>query len=168
MNIDEKIKELEEKLEEIKKENEELKKDKQANNVRWRAEWGERYYILNDFGETSPTADGRTCIDKYRHAVGNYFKTEEQTKIAKQNRLTYQQLKDIALRLNKGQVFDWNDLSQIKYYIYFDFKTNQLKQWDADLYKIFNVIYCLDESFLDVALEEICEEKLKQLLEWGI
>ena len=31
-----------------------------------------------------------------------------------------------------------------------------------------NIVYCLDYRFLDVALDEIGEEKLKQLLEWGI
>ena len=53
----------------------------------------------------------------YRYATGNYFETEAEALRYKQNRLTYQQLKDIAFRLNKGQEIDWNDETKNKYYI---------------------------------------------------
>ena len=165
MNIDEKIKELEEKQAEILKEIEELKKEKENTFKRWRAKSGFRYFYLGDNGVIFYATDFYNMSDDYRYATGNYFETEAEALRYKQNLLTYQQLKDIALRLNKGRNFDWNDLSQRKYYIYFDFKANELKQWDADLYKILNVIYCLDKNFLNVALSEIGEEKLKQLLE---
>lgn len=168
MTIDEKIKELEERKEVILKTIDELKKEKENKFKRWRAKSGFRYFYLGDDGIIRYATDFYNMSDDYRYATGNYFETEAEALRYKQNLITYQHLKNIALRLNEGRKFDWNDLSQRKYYIYFDFKAKELKQWEADLYKILNVIYCRDEDFLEVALKEIGEEKLKQFLEWGI
>lgn len=167
MNIDEKIKELEEKLEEIKKENEELKKIKKFNFIR-RVECGKKYFYISDKGKLGSTVENGHIVDNFHYYSGNYFKTQEEVERYKQNRLTYQQLKDIALRLNKGQEIYWDNGSQDKYYIYFDYIENEFELAFAKSMRSPSGIYCLDENFLNVALEEIGEERLKQLLEWGI
>ncbi len=168
MTIDEKIKELEEKLEEIKKENEKLKTGRYTKDKRWRALFNEKYYYLNDCGGIEIFLESSTLADKYRYEIGNYFKTREEAEKHSQNRLTYQQLKDIALRLNKGQEFDWKNVEQGKYYIFYDSVVKKFESGVCGTYRNLTEIYCLDENFLNVALEEIGEEKLKQLLEWGI
>ncbi len=94
----------------------------------------------------------------------------EKGEIKRENLITYQQLKDIALRLNDGQKIEWNNKEQKKYFIYYNFN-KQLSKFICDYEKIaksLNTIYCLDENFLNVVLEEIGEEKLNQLLKWGI
>lgn len=168
MNIDEKIKELEEKLEEIKKENEKRKEGLHAKHERWRALFNEKYYYLNDCGGIEIFLESSTLADKYRYEVGNYFQTEKQAGIIRQNRLTYQQLKDIALRLNEGQKIDWKNCYQNKYYIYYDWTVGSLASSDDCTVQSLITVYCPNENFLNVALEEIGEERLKQLLEWGI
>ena len=168
MTIDEKIKELEEKLEEIKKENEELKKEKQNAFKRWRAEVGEEYFYLDSTGDIVLAKETKCLADCIRYDRGNYYKDKSVARIVSENRLTYQQLKDIALRLNKGREIDWKNNMQAKYYNYFNYNSEGFKSGSDYRAKNLNEIYCLDEDFLDIALEVIDEEKLKQLLEWGI
>ena len=168
MNIDEKIKELEEKLEEIKKENEKQKGSSQDKYERWRAKFAGKYYFINTCGEIEISLENITAVDNYRHAIGNYSQTEKQAGIIQQNRLTYQQLKDIALRLNEGQEIDWEDVDQQKYYIIYGNDTNQYLLFKTITIQYIGQVYSLDKNFLDIALSEIGKEKLKQLLEWGI
>lgn len=169
MIIDEKIKELEERQEEIRKEIEELKKEKEASEVRWRAQIGDvYYYFLNANGSILATIDNYLEQDNFRYLSGNYFKTETEAIKYKSNLITYQQLKDIALRLNEGLEFDWDNGRQDKYYIYFDYIENEFGLTFANSMRSLSEIYCLDEKFLDIALDEIGEERLKQLLEKGI
>lgn len=168
MNIDEKIKELEEKQAEILKEIEELKKEKENKFKRWRAKLGFRYFYLGDDGVILYATDFYNMSDDYRYATGNYFETEAEALRYKQNRLTYQQLKDIALRLNKGQVIDWDNNCQAKYSICYDMEVDEFRDNVFCEIQNLNAVYCLDSSFYRVALKEIGKEKLKQLLEWGI
>ena len=171
MNIDEKIKELEEKQAEILKEIEELKKEKENTFKRWRAEKNREKYFLMDInkaGRIDSYIDEYSIYEDFFYSIGNYFKTQEEAKRYKQNRLTYQQLKDIALRLNKGQEIDWKNVEQGKYYIFYDSVVKKFESGICGTYRNLTEIYCVDKSFLDMALEEIGEEKLKQLLEWGI
>ena len=69
-------------------------------------------------------------------------------------------LRNIAEKLNNGRKIDWDDGTQEKYYISYDFGNNILKNWFCNYYKDIGQIYCLDENFLDVAKKEIGEENL--------
>ena len=167
MTIDEKIKELEEKQVEILKEIEELKKYQLTNNVRWRAEYNGEYFYINSNGCICSDVDIRDNSANYRFLV-DYYKTKEDAEKCFKNQITYQQLKDIALRLNKGQEIYWHNGSQDKYYIYFDYIENEFGLTFANSMRSLSGIYCLDEKYLDIAIDEIGEEKLRQLLEWGL
>ncbi len=167
MIIDEKIKELEEKQAEILKEIEELKKG-QETFKRYRAEKDKYYRSINFDGNIIYIKEINAASDNYRYITGNYFETTEEAEIHIQNLITYQQLKDIALRLNNGQDINQGDYYKDKYYIYYDKEKEEfLLDFDCTAQSL-NVVYCLDENFLNVALSEIGEEKLKQLLKWGI
>lgn len=169
MTIDEKIKELEEKLEEIKKENKKSKKEKDNTFKRWRAENGGTYYYIDYNGDILIDTETFDETSDFCYLIGNYFKTKEQAEISKQNRLTYQQLKDIALKLNKGLEIDWNDELEPKYYLcYAYYENNKILTLVNYTQQVLGVVYCLNNNFHDAVLEEIGEEKLKQLLEWGI
>lgn len=159
MTIDEKIKELEEQIEELKRQKETLV------TKRWRADRDELYYLVDSFGVIRHDKDEYKPVDDDRYNMGNYFRTELQADIYKQNLITYQQLKDIALRLNNGQEIYWDNGSQDKYYIYFDYIENEFGLTFANSMRSPSVIYCLDVNFLNVALDEIGAERLKQLLE---
>lgn len=72
------------------------------------------------------------------------------------------QLEDIARRLNKGEKVKWNG-DMRNYFINFDHTTGKLTQ-DYNLFCQRADIYCLDENFLQVAIQEIGEERLKKYL----
>ena len=72
------------------------------------------------------------------------------------------------MRLNKGQEIEWDNGNQNKYFIFFNHEINNLRLGYEQSWHPIIQVYCLNENFLNVALEEIGEKKLKQLLEWGI
>lgn len=171
MNKDEKIKELEEKIKTLQHEVKKLQADKmniEYKITRPRAEKYKTYYFFGVYNVILGAKEKGLPIDNYRYKSGNYFLTKKEAEKYRQNSLTYQQLKDIALRLNKGQKIDWYNRNQNKYYFYFDYRGNRFVADVFICYKDFLTVYCLDPNFLDVALEEIGEKKLQQLLEWGI
>ena len=75
------------------------------------------------------------------------------------------QLKDLALRLNKGEKIDWTNDDQAKYYIYYDHETMKLDYSQDWSYQRIGQIYCLDRQFLNKAKCEIGEENIRKLFE---
>lgn len=69
-------------------------------------------------------------------------------------------LKNIAERLNNGRKIDWKDENQKKFFICYDFYHKYLDFFSVATVKTSAVIYCLDRSFLKVAIQEIGEENL--------
>ena len=69
-------------------------------------------------------------------------------------------LKNIAERLNKGQKIDWEDRNQKKFFIHYDYNEKKLNYNLSYLLKSQGTIYCLDQNFLKVAIQEIGEDNL--------
>lgn len=59
---------------------------------------------------------------------------------------------------------DWNDDLQSKFYIDYDSKKDEVGFCYIETCKAQGTVYCLDEIFLDVAIQEIGEERLKKYL----
>lgn len=161
-----KIEELEAKMKELQKEIDDLKKKK---TVRWRAEKGGKYYIIDvDFGNgIGVCSEDDYIIDNRRYNMGNYFKTQEEAELVKEKILIYNELKDLALELNNGEEIDWTDDCEGKYYIYYDNYFKELKSVGIYITKVFFNIYCLNKNFLEIAKERIGEERLKKLFMEG-
>ena len=94
----------------------------------------------------------------------NCFQTREQAEAEAEKILVRRQLEDIARRLNKGEKIDWKGAYQDKYYIYLDTETDELIYGESIWSKDQGTVYCLDQDFLDVAIQEIGEERLKKYL----
>lgn len=77
----------------------------------------------------------------------------------------YIQLKNLAERLNNGEKFDWDDIDEDKYYIYYGYVNKELRKEYNNVRMNQGTIYCLDEDFLEIALKEIGEENLLKLFE---
>ncbi len=63
-----------------------LDKIEKLNNKygkRWRADYKERYYYLDNSWQVNSSYDLFVNIDKYRYEMGNYFKTETEAEIAR-------------------------------------------------------------------------------------
>ena len=139
---------------------------KQLEYERWKPEKHETYYFASSLGEVEETwrSNINFIPDKKRYNAYNCFKTKEQAKQESEKILVRRMLEDIAKRLNKGKKIDWGNLSQSKYFIYLNNEDNELGYNDSGLYKFQGVVYCLDTWFLDVAIQEIGEERLKKYL----
>ena len=148
----------------IEKKIEEL--EKQEIKVRWRAKEDEDYYYFTSCGEIYVDYEGYCDTDNRRYELGDYFKTEEDAKKAVEKFKIYTQLKDLALRLNKGEKINWSDSTQHKWVIVLDNSKNILSNY-AYTYigQEVGQIYCLNSLFLDVAKQEIGEENLRKLFE---
>lgn len=163
------LKQLKQELEETKNKCTEIEKkieelEKQEIEVRWRARENEIYCYFNDFGEIRITGDVYYETDTDRYNLGNYFKTCEDAEKAVEKIKIYIQLKDLALRLNKGVNVNWRDDSY-KYSISYDTSAGKMfSYWNMKLQEM-GQIYCLDKNFLEVAKEEIGEENLRKLFE---
>lgn len=128
---------------------------------------GDKYHFLHSDGRIGWAYWSNDVIDLFRFDTGNCFKTAHESNEYRNNLLTKQALKDLALELNNGVEIDWNDCSR-KYFICLRGSEDVLTQY----YNIYDncdfVMYCLDENFLDIAKERIGKEKLIKLIKSGV
>lgn len=164
----EQIDELKQKIEELEKEVNSPEFEGIKKNIRFRADYGMPYFFINNEGMVSRGIEQHRPLDDFRYNSGNYFETEEQAKDFKENILTKQALKDLALELNNGVEINWENHEQWKFYIYFNYSENQLCTHFHSLGQNLLMTYCLNKDFLDIAKERIGEEKLIKLIKSGV
>lgn len=156
--IKKELSELQSKVAKLENESKEEKKGK-----RWRARINNPYFYVDDFGEVDGCHEYNEYGDNYRYKTRNYFATYEEAEEYKEVMNTYYDLMDLAEELNNGEKIDWNDNQQCKYTIYYRFKCDTLDDGIAYVCKEFGQIYCLDEDFLEKAIEKIGKDKLTKL-----
>lgn len=158
------LEETKNKCTEIEKKIEEL--EKQESKVRWRGKQCEKYWYISSCGTVSYTMEMNDDQDNRSYEMGNYFRTEEEAEKVAEKIKIYMQLKDLALRLNKGEKIDWENNNHVKWYICY--KKGTVLDLD-DMYTCnlqdLGQIYCLDKNFLEIAKQEISEENLRKLFE---
>ena len=158
-----KLEELEKKYKELGEEIERLKS--KSTEKRWRADFAEDYFYIDDVGNILCDDDEDIGPDIFRYNNRNYFRTQAEAEKALNKIIIYNQLKDLAERLNDGETINWNDSNQRKWRICFDTSAKKLDYEYNLTYKCLAEIYCLDPDFLDRALDEIGEEDLMKLFE---
>lgn len=166
----EQIDELKQKIEELEKEVNSPEFEGIKKNIRFRADYSMPYFFINNEGMVSRGIEQHRPLDDFRYNSGNYFETEEQAKDFKENILTKQALKDLALELNEGVEIDWENYAQSKFNIYYNgyHFSNELKLDSADCYTEIGQVYCLNTDFLTIAKDRIGEEKLIKLIKSGV
>lgn len=131
-------------------------------HIRWRAEYDERYYFINSDYAVCGETEKNTCIDDIYYKTHNYFREVEEARRVADKMEVYNQLSDLALRLNEGVNVNWRD-ARNKYSISYDTSTGKMvSYWNMTLQEM-GQIYCLDENFLEEAKQEIGEENLRKL-----
>ena len=130
---------------------------------RWKPNIHNLYYYVDSTGSTSDTYFIPSSNDIKRFNTYNCFRTKEQAKLEAEKILVRRMLEDIARRLNKGQGIDWGDKNQCKWFIIYD-TTFGIETYSVSENIIQGVVYCLDENFLNTAIKEIGEERLKKYL----
>ena len=154
------IEEAQRKLDEARKKLDEYN----TGYKRWKPKENERYFYVNSNGIVGRDRWNSDFItDKKRYNSYNCFKTREQAEKEAENILVRRQLEDIARRLNKGEKIDWSDENQYKWYIVYN-TTFGFAIYSVSENTIQGVVYCLDKNFLNIAIQEIGEERLKKYL----
>ena len=158
----------EEILKEIKKTKEHLanmeKILKECEYERWKPEDFSTYFYVDSCMKIEESEFyNDTYIHSERYNTYSTFKTKEEAEQEAEKILVRRQLEDIARRLNKGNKIDWESESPRKYYLCVD-KCNYIYSSVCYSVKYQGVVYCLDKSFKDVAIQEIGEQRLKAYL----
>lgn len=131
---------------------------------RWKPKKGQKYYYYTTEYKVLYLNWYDTKTDEKLYSTYNCFQTREQAEVEAEKILVRRMLEDIARRLNKGEKIDWKGTYQDKYYIYLDTETDKLIYGESIRSKDQGTVYCLDQDFLDVAIQEIGEERLKKYL----
>lgn len=167
--------EIENKIEALEKQLEELKKKVNSpegikRDVRRQPILGQYYFYLDDSGVIRSIEWHYDDEDLFHFNTGNCFKTEQEAEEYKENLLTKQALKDLALELNNGVEICWENYEQSKFSIYYNgyHFANELKLDSADCYTEIGQVYCLNTDFLSIAKDRIGEEKLIKLIKSGV
>ena len=154
-------------LEEINKTEEHLTNMKkmleECEYERWKPERDEVYWYVSIDGSVEQHINVNHWVDKCHFKTLNYFQTREQAEAEAEKILVRRQLEDIARRLNKGEKIDQDDSIRRKYSIIFNTRDRKFI-CNCNRYAITSSVYCLDENFLDVAIQEIGAERLKKYL----
>lgn len=150
----------------LSKAKEDLKKLK-----RWKGstpEQGDEFYFITGGGGigSRKLTDVPACRDYLR--CHNYFETKEEGEAELDRVITHRRLQKIANRLNGGKEIDWSNRYQVKYSIAacYDETTKEytLVQSEAFTDVRADAIYCLRCTFLDLAIQDIGEEELKEFV----
>lgn len=165
-----KIEDLEKQLAEVKEQVNYIELEGIKKGVRQKPKVGERYFYVDSCGSIDYKFWQETETDLFRFNTGNCFKTEQEAEEYKENLLTKQALKDLALELNNGVEVDWENYAQSKFSIYYQgYRISQgLKLDNADCYTELGQVYCLNNEFLTIAKDRIGEEKLIKLIKSGV
>lgn len=160
----ENLQELEQKYKELGEQIEKIKQ--KESKKRCRKPEDEEYYYIDDYCDVNYTTEDGCNVDEARFELGNYFKTEEEAKKVLERLKTHCMLQDIADELNEkiGEVIDWENSYQSKYYLFLDCRSNEIKRSVNMCCKDANTVYCLSDVFKIVAIEKIGEERLIRYL----
>lgn len=141
-----------------------IKELKKPKNIRPKARWGEFVYSVSASGNIFGTNSKYEEEESYK--IGNYFLTKQEAIDYRDNLITKQELKDLALRLNNGVELDWSKESHRKYYIFINYIGLNYSWCDVSFG--LGQVYCLDENFLEIAKKEIGEDRLIKLIKSGV
>lgn len=134
---------------------------------RWKPTKSSIYYAVTEFNNVENIQYWQDDLDKDRYNTYNCFQTREQAEVEAEKILVRRMLEDIARRLNKGKEIDWFDDAQYKFCItehFTKYSPQSLELQGMQAIKNEGTVYCLSEDFLDVAIQEIGEERLKKYL----
>jgi hypothetical protein len=133
-------------------------------NERWKPKDGENYYYIDASLKIYAVENFGFPSDIRTIKALNCFETREQAEQEAEKILIRRQLEDIARRLNKGKKPDWIKCYQKKYYLGYDQVNSKITPECRTTTIAQGTVYCLDETFRSVAIQEIGEKRLKRYL----
>ena len=139
-----------------------IKKANQKPEECLKSKKNDAYYLITGDSKIIENTEGETIYE-----FDNYFKTKEEAEFAKQKQLVYQDLKRYALEHNTEKI-DWENYSQIKYFICCNTKSNDLRITDiiVDVFemKMVGQVYFTSEEIAQEAVKTVGEDRIKKYL----
>ena len=137
---------------------------KECESERWKPKDGDIYYYISEACTVIKSRTWAHCIvDEHYHCF-NCFRTEEEAQAEAEKILVRRMLEDIARRLNKGEKPDWIKCYQKKYYLGYNQINSKITLECRTTIIAQGTVFCLDDKFLNVAIQEIGEDRLKKYL----
>lgn len=127
---------------------------------RWKPKENEKFWYIDTSGFVNYCLFMSETESRFKNY--NCFQTKEQAELEAEKILVRRQLEDIARRLNKGKKIDWSDDEQSKHCI--ELYRNTIITNFYYGHKTQGAVYCLDKDFLNTAIKEIGEKRLKRYL----
>lgn len=140
---------------------------KHIKQLREESERCTNYYRVNNYGGWLECEYFNSYVEEWSTSQRNSFKTEEEAIQHFKNLKTKGELRELANDMNGDEGLDWND-NIPKYYIVYHTDTNKLDTSNVFSSKNLGQIYCIDPNFLDIALEQIGEDRLIDLIKSGV
>ena len=150
------IKELENQVEELKAEIEELKKSEEKQGGRWKPKEDERYYLISASGEICTDIYKDCSVDKYRHAIGNCFRTKEEAEFEVKRLKVITELKEFT----ESDDAVWGE-GDCHWYIYFEAMSGYIEV-EYDISCKFGNLYFPSEETAREAIKAVGEDRVKR------
>lgn len=134
-----------------------IEKANKPKNKVWKPK--EKYFCL--FGDGSVHVDrwSNCNIDHSRNALGNCFKTKEETEFALERQKVITELKRYALEHNEIEI-DWNT-GKKKFYIYYSYSINRI-DIDFTIAMKENTVYFTSSEIAQSAIKAVGEDRIKK------
>jgi len=124
------------------------------------------YWFIAETNYISQAKDSGLFLDVSRYNIGNYYTTREEANGALDCQLIHTNLSGIALGLNEGVEIDFENFSQHKYALGYNYKANKIYYHNPCDFMQFDCIYCLSVDFKYYAIKYIGEEELIKYLKY--
>lgn len=133
-------------------------------NSYWIPQKNEEYWYIDSTYDVLNTYTTWCELDRGRCGAFNCFKTKKDAERERNKILIRRKLENLARRLNGNEKINWNNFSQIKYHIMYDFERACFDYVINYNYIDEGTIYCLNKNFLNEAIKEIGEQELKDYI----
>ena len=133
-----KLEELENELERLKSEIEKLKvEEKQEKKcTRWKPSAGDAYWCINGNGIANELHWVYDIVDKGAYSIGDCFQTKEEAEFEIERLKVIAEMKEFAFEP------DWNDVSQLKYCIYYNYHKDEIMGPALQIEYYYSTKYC--------------------------
>lgn len=142
-----------------------VEEEKKEKKKYWKPKKDEKYYFITAYEYDVCVMDDmndEVIVDDNRINMGNCFKTEEEAEHMVEKLKVIHELQKFAYENNEGEI-DWNNLSQMKFSIYFGYhsKTIEIQAFRAFKHFPFN-IYFTSIEIAKKAIKTIGEDRIKK------
>ena len=156
--LKEKQKEENELIEKLQKQIEDIDKE---SKIWWTPNKGDDYYYISGDGYiTSSSYNGGGCDIDYKNNI-NAYKTKEETERIAFEQLLHRKLVKFAFENNDDKEFNWNDLSQNKYYINYDGYRKEMSYETNQIYKKQGVVYFTTAEIAEKSIKEFKKDLIR-------